>query len=298
MQDKNVDLFFGTMLDASLKDDRALMEYPFFSLEKRPVMTKLVYKDGRDRRVRIEISPGEKGIATIWDKDVLIYCASYINECLEKGLPVDRTIRVSTYDILRTTGRGVGKTDYDKLYDALYRLRSTTIVTDIESDGQRERHGFGWLDNFSILERVVNGRKVAVGLELTLNKWMFRALVKDRRVLTINRAYFGLTMGLERRLYELARKHCGAQQEWRIGLDRLREKCGTKSSLRHFKSYVREIIGRGSIPDYDLTLINDHSGPVAQSLRSAGAAHAERGASRRKNDLVIVVVQPKARAVA
>jgi Replication initiator protein A len=27
---------------------------------------------------------------------------------------------------------------------------------------------------------------------------MFRAIVKDRRVLTINPRYFGLTMGLER----------------------------------------------------------------------------------------------------
>ena len=43
------------------------------------------------------------------------------------------------------------------------------------------------------------------GLEITLNDWTFRALVKDRRVLAINPAYFDLTGGLERRLYEIAR---------------------------------------------------------------------------------------------
>ncbi|MEN3033133.1 replication initiator protein A [Chromobacterium amazonense] len=32
-------------------------------------------------------------------------------------------------------------------------------------------------------------------------------------------AYLGLRKPLARRMYELARKHCGHQAEWRIGLD-------------------------------------------------------------------------------
>lgn len=290
MSDNQVDLFLGSLIDTPLKDDRALMEYPFFAIEKQPQMEKFVYGDGR---VTITVSPGEKGRATIYDKDLLIYCATYINSRIEQGLPVDRTIRCSAYDILRTTGRDVGSTDYKKLFDALFRLRSTTILTNIESDGKKEHHGFGWIDNYSIIERDVAGRKVAVGVEITINQWMFRALVRDRRVLTISKDYFKLTMGLERRLYELARKHCGSQPEWKIGLERLREKSGSKSSLRHFKSYLQQIIKRDSIPDYSIALVNDHASPLWQGLEKDG--YRTRGASRRPNEKIVVLVTPRSR---
>ena len=70
MSGKQVDLFLDQLADAPVKDERALMEFPFFSLQKRPRMTPFVFDDGT---VKIEIQPGHKGIATIWDKDILIY---------------------------------------------------------------------------------------------------------------------------------------------------------------------------------------------------------------------------------
>ena len=88
-------------------------------------------------------------------------------------------------------------------------------MTTIEAGESKETAGFGWVDNFRIVRKEMrSGRKVMAACEITLNDWMFRAIVKDRRVLTINPRYFGLTMGLERRLYELARKHCGQQERW------------------------------------------------------------------------------------
>ena len=292
MQEKNVDLFFSTMIEAAIKDDRALMEFPFFSLQKQPQMEPLAYNDGR---AHIRITPGSKGIANIWDKDVLIYCATHVNDAIERGLAVDRKIRCSTYDVLRTTGRGVGKKDYEQLYDALFRLRNTGIETDIEADGVKERRGFGWIDSYRVIEREVNGRKVAVGLEITLNEWMFRALVKERRVLTINRDYFDLSMGLERRLYELARKHCGAQKEWKIGLERLAEKCGTRNSLKRFKYDLKVVIGRDKIPDYVFFMANDHNGEAAKVAAELGAKY-PKGGRRAKNELIVVLVQPRLQA--
>jgi hypothetical protein len=94
-------------------------------------------------------------------------------------------------------------------------------------------------------------------IQITLNDWMFRAIVKDRRVLTINRDYFKLSMGLERRLYELARKHCGSQQEWRISLERLYQKCGSTDTLRKFKFRLKQAIERDNIPDYRFSLSMD-----------------------------------------
>jgi plasmid replication initiation protein len=47
-------------------------------------------------------------------------------------------------------------------------------------------------------------------LRATLSDWVFNA-VAAREILTLSRDYFRLRKPLERRLYELARKHCGQQ---------------------------------------------------------------------------------------
>ena len=47
--------------------------------------------------------------------------------------------------------------------------------------------------------------------------WFYRAVLDDALVLTIDRAYFDLTGGLERWLYRIVRKHGGQQRGgWRF----------------------------------------------------------------------------------
>jgi len=262
MPDQQVDLFLDSLVGVPLKDDRALMEFPFFSLQKQPRMEPLVYDDGK---TQISIEPGPKGLATIWDKDVLLYVVSLLNERIERGLKVEHTVHFSAHDLLRVTGRGTGKRSYDLLLDALYRLRSTNITTSIESADQRDRRGFGWIETWRVVERkTVSGRKIMAAIEITLNDWMYRALVQERRVLTINPAYFDLEGGLERRLYELARKHLGGQTIWKIGLEKLARKIGTTRDLRRFKHDLMKIITTNRIPDYHLSLevMADGSRPV------------------------------------
>ena len=49
-----------------------------------------------------------------------------------------------------------------------------------------------------------------IAIEVTLSKWLYNAL-QAHEVLTVHRDYFRLQKPLERRLYKLARKHCGHQ---------------------------------------------------------------------------------------
>jgi plasmid replication initiation protein len=286
-----IDLFVESLVSAPLRDDRATMEFPFFALQKRPLLTPITYQDGN---VSIRISPGERGIASIWDKDVLIYLSSLINAKIERGEEVSRTVCIAAYDLLRVTRRHTGKNGYQEIYDALFRLRSTTITTDIQSGGERETRGFGWIDSFRILTRENKaGSRVMQGLEITLNDWTFRALVKDRRVLSINPAYFDLTGGLERRLYEIARKHVGRQTEWKVSLLQLAKKCGTmQRNLRRFKFDLKELAELDRLPDYQMFLVNDHSSPTAKALQSMGAKGVK-GAKRTPNEAVIVVFKPR-----
>ena len=285
MTSKQVDLFLDSLVNAPIKDDRALMEFPFFSLQKTPRMKPLVYDDGK---VRIEVRPGDRGIATIWDKDVLIYVASIVNDRLERGLPVERTLRFNAHNLLQVTGRGSGKRAYELLLDAMFRLRSTTIVTTIEAGETKERRGFGWIETFRVIERKNrSGKKVMAACEITLNDWMFRAIVTDRRVLTINPRYFDLGMGLKRRLYELARKHCGYQERWVIALPRLIEKCGSVLEPRFFKPQLRKVVEDGDLPDYHITMSFD---PQARELLEEDGVDTRRWAS---NDRILIAFWPR-----
>jgi plasmid replication initiation protein len=57
---------------------------------------------------------------------------------------------------------------------------------------------------------------------------------------------------LERRIYELARKHCGRQDQWRVSVEVLHRKSGSASPRRVFRAMLREMIEADALPDYHL----------------------------------------------
>lgn len=254
------DFFVADIFDAAPKDDVASMEHPLFAL-----------KSG-DRRVRkyqrgdvsIEVRPGLKGLATIHDKDVWIYCISQLVEAMNRGRVEDisRTVQFTAYDFLVTTNRQTSGAGYRLLANALERLRETSIITNVETAGKRERSGFGLLDSFRVIERDADNRMVAVSV--TLSDWLFRA-VESKQVLTLSRDYFRLRKPLDRRIYELARKHCGKQASWRVTVTTLREKSGTTAPLRNFRGAVKLLASTDELPDYRLTF--DHAADAVTFYR-------------------------------
>jgi plasmid replication initiation protein len=243
----NRDFFVADILDWALKDDRHTMEHPMFSLSKKP-----------DHRVRhyehngnaVTIKPGSDGLANIWDKDILIYAVSQLVEGMNQGREIHRTVRVTAYDILVSTNRHTGGGDYEQLTSAFGRLSGTRIETNIATNGERVRHGFGLIDEWRIIEKSPsNGRMVAV--ELTLSRWLYNAVLA-REVLTLNREYFRLGGGLERRLYELARKHCGQQAKWTISMELMHKKSGSGDLLKRFRAAVKRLVLTDGLPDYKM----------------------------------------------
>ncbi len=242
----NRDFFIAELVDCAVKDDRHSMEHPMFSLSKNP--------DHRPRHYEhngcsVIIEPGRHGLATIWDKDILIYAVSQLVEALNQGRRVSRTVRLTAYDLLVTTNRSTGGRAYDLLRDSFRRLAGTRIETNIASNGVRFHEGFGLIDNWRIIETSADSRMVAV--EVTLNEWLFNAITA-REVLTLDREYFRLDGGLERRLYELARKHCGLQPKWRIAVDLLHKKSGSMSSVKEFRRKLKSIAESDILPRYRL----------------------------------------------
>jgi hypothetical protein len=96
-----------------------------------------------------------------------------------------------------------------------------------------------------------------IEIEIKLSDWLFEAAMAQE-VLTLSRRYFQLAKPLERRLYEIARKHVGQQSEFRIGLEKLQAKCGSQSTLKEFKRLLQTILAddveHDHLPDYSFTL--------------------------------------------
>jgi plasmid replication initiation protein len=198
----------------------------------------------------ITVKPSADGLATIWDKDVLLYCISKLVAALNEGRQeIGRTVRLTAYDLLVTTNRTTGGRSYEELRAAFERLRGTSIMTDITTKGIRQRRGFGLIDNWEIVDKAASGRMLAV--TITLNEWLYNAIVA-REVLTLNRDYFRLSGGLERRLYELGRKHCGQQPKWIVSLELLHKKSGSTGPVKRFREMVKKVVIRDSLPDYRL----------------------------------------------
>jgi len=270
------DFFVADVLDWALKADRHTMEHPMFSLSKTPDRKERHYEhQGRT----VTVMPSSRGVATIWDKDVLLYCISILVDGLNRGhKDISRTVRLRAYDLLVTTNRSTGGDHYKRLEAAFDRLAGTRIKTNISTNGVRVREGFGLIDNWKIIERAPgNGRMVAV--EVTLNEWLYNAILA-REVLTLNRDYFRLDGGLERRLYELARKHCGNQAKWSIGVDLLHKKSGSAGPLKRFREFVKKIAAEDILPDYRMnydaagnkvTFYTKDSNKLAQSLMNRSA---------------------------
>ena len=178
----NRDVFVADILEWALKGDRVSMEHPFFSLSKTPDLKERRYEHNGNR---ITITPSIKGLATIWDKDVLIYAISQLVEALNQGRPISRTVRLRAYDLLVTTNRHTGGKNYERLADALRRLAGTRIETNIATNGRRVREGFGLIDNWRVVERSADNSQM-VAVELTLNQWLYDAIL-GREVLTLSR---------------------------------------------------------------------------------------------------------------
>ena len=247
------------------------MEHPFYSLSKKPETSVRRYEHNGNW---IEITPSVKGLATIYDKDILIYCISQVMAKLKAGEPISPRVRINSRDLLIFTNRGTSGKDYQALQEAFSRLAGTWIGTNIRSGKEEQYEAFGLIDAATIRRKHgIDGR--LLWCEVKLSEWVLNA-IRSHEVLTLHRDYFRLRKPLERRIYEIARKHCGQQKEWRIGLLTLLNKSGSESPEKRFRQMIRHLAEHDHLPDYSVS-VNDNAdmvtfrnrGTMATSSRDA-----------------------------
>lgn len=248
------DFFVCDIFDAVPKGDMASMAHPIFTLATKPDLKPRRYV-AADGASFVEVRPNVVGLATVHDRDVLIYCISQVMAALNEGRQVHRVLRFKAYDLLVATNRPTAGTGYTGLKAALERLQGTQIETNITTGGIEQIDGFSLIDRYRVIRETRDGRML--DLEITLSDWVFNAIAGND-VLTLNRRYFQLRKPLERRLYELARKQCGVQPEWRCGLEKLQARTGSTSSEKEFRRLVKAICAmdeeHGHMPDYAFRL--------------------------------------------
>jgi len=251
------DFFICDVADAVLKDLMPKMEHPFYALSKKPDTSIRRYEHG-DKW--LEVTPSAKGQATIYDKDILIYVVSQVIAKLNRGEQVSRRIRFNPRDLLIFVNRGTGGKDYDAFCEALERLMGTVIKTNITTASDGDDVPLGDEEDtgmFHLVESAnVRRKNGAVGrilwAEIEISEWIFNG-IRRKKVLTLHRDYFRLRKPIERRVYEIARKICGHQESWPIGLEKLLARTGARTELKRFRHTIKELVRYDHLPDYSLS---------------------------------------------
>jgi plasmid replication initiation protein len=248
------DFFICDVQDAILKDLMPTMEHPFYSLTKKPELAIRRYEHNGNY---VEITPSVKGLATIYDKDILIYAVSQLMQKDNRNEPISPYIQINCYELLRFCNRGTGGKDYESLCSAIDRLMGTTISTNIvHEDGAEEYSTFGLIESAQV-KRKNNEQKGRIeNVKIKLSDWIFDA-IKANKVKTLNRDYFRLKKPIERRVYEIATKHCGDKHKWSISLLLLHKKTGSRSNIRLFKGAIKLIEKENMLPDFQVEFDDD-----------------------------------------
>lgn len=261
------DLFLPYIADLPFRDQREVMERPFFSLAKSKRVKPIDYisPDGK-LWVHVSASP-DYGMATIWDADILIYCASMLADMARRGVnDVPRKLHLMPYDLLRAIHRPTTGRAYELLGQALDRLVATTIKTNIRADNRREAT-FSWLDGWTQLvdEKTERSR----GMTIELSNWFWEGVMMKGGVLSIDRAYFDITGGRERWLYRVVRKHAGGAGEdgFAISMPVLFEKSGAEGEYRRFKFEILKLIEKNALPGFTLSAEDSKGGEILVRMR-------------------------------
>lgn len=186
------------------------------------------------------ITPGTTGLPTMRDKDVWIYCVSWLANAMfdERHKDLSRHLRFTTREFLDFSKRGNGGAQYDGLAQALDRLAGCRITTNFPPP----ENARDCCDNFHLIhyeaERDHAGRIDAVNIELP--ERLYSCATDWLRVCAIHPDYF-LLSPLHRLIYILAKNYCGEWQPWVVPLNELHRLVGSSSTFRKFKQSIYEL---------------------------------------------------------
>lgn len=238
-------------LHGKVRGERSVMDFPFFALSKVAVHKRLVYEHSN---VKIEIRPSATGIATMYDKEIILYIASLMAQEISRGGEVGQDFTFTAHDFFRITGVArPSKRDYQRFTDALERLQGTQIKTNIRTGSQQDKGWFSWLAEAAAnYVTLPNGEEQMRVVKVRLCAWLYRAIQRDGHIYSYHHDYFRLGT-IERRLYEIAHCHCDGEAV-EMPIEMLSAKVGSTASLSKFKQHLKEVESDDRLPEYAVSL--------------------------------------------
>lgn len=243
-----LDLFIANASDISPKEQIDLMARCWFALDKRIRTESIIHRSGDDW---VSVSAGKKGLASIFDNDVLLFVISHYMDAINRGVApkeLGRRFQFTAYEYFVFVGKKhIGGRDYVELWKKLQRLQGTVVNTNIRTDNQTTQHAFNWLSEIKQIKEGNHHR----GFEVVVPSWIHDSVVNKKLVLTLNPGYFQLTSGLQRFLYLFGRKSSGRQiTGWTESVVSLHRKSSSRSPIHKFRSNLKRAIQSGHILDY------------------------------------------------
>ena len=285
-RDSQRDLFqLDSPLTGEIRGERSLMAFPFFALSKNAWMKPLAYEHAH---VSIEVRPSANGVATIYDKEIVLYIASLMAGKIEGGEEVAQDFVFTAHDLFSVTGANHSARSYARLSEALERLQGTQIKTNIEAGGEGEEGFFSWLSEARLhYSKTRTGEKRLKAVKVRLCDWLYRAILRDRQVLDYAAAYFQLGP-IERRIYEVAR---ATAEDGRLEVDlaTFRLQIGYQNPLANFRSAMKAIALSDAIPDFHVALVEEAEGEVDASEPPEPVREPPRGRGRRSTPVRVVI---------
>jgi len=235
-----------------------ILAYPYFTLTKQK-RTKPMRFFNEEQNVRIEIHGIEiNGIANIHDADLLLWFSAEVRRHYEKTGQITHRIFYNPRKMLVEIGRGKGGMQINRLQESLERLVSTYVRTTVRTEHQKGKGGFHWLDYWKGSQDNKTGEPKNLW-SVGMSEWLIQGIIQDTNILTLHPGYYSLTSGLEKRLYQIARKHAGKQNFGAMmTMETLYKKTGSSENTRKFAYKVRTIAREeGALLDYNISVISD-----------------------------------------
>ena len=272
-------------LHGKVRGEKSIMDFPFFSLSKTPAMERFEYQVDN---ISISIRPSDTGVATMYDKEIILYVASLMAEQISKGTYVAPTFTFATHDFFRATGVSrPSSRDYKRFLEALERLQGTQIKTNIKTGAEIDRGWFSWLSEAQVTARQLpDGTEVLGVVRVQLCNFLIRAIQRDGQIYSYHHNYFQLGT-IERRLYELARCHCEGNNPIEMKMETLALKVGSMMRARGFKKSVKDIAIADQLPEYEIEVRDVE--PETERLDSRGR--------RVRTPDTVVTLKPRGRAL-
>ena len=269
--------FLDSPLHGKVRGEQSIMDFPLFSLAKRPQMEAMTYESNG---VKIEIRPSPNGIATMWDKEILIYVLSLMCQHLGKTDEVMNIFTFNAHDFFRATGvTRPSKRDYDRFIEALGRLQGTQIRTNIKTGSLGTKGFFSWFAEAQAMTKATaRGGEQLMPVRVQLCDWLVRAVSRDKRIYNYHNDYFRLGP-IERRLYELAHCYC-RDDEAEIPLEALAAKIGSTAPMRSLKLQLKKIASENKLPEYGIEV---------REIVSSAARHDTLGRKVHRTETMIVL---------